>query len=97
MGMSKRLVRHGNSLALIIDRPLCLLLGIEKTTVLDLRLDGRTLHITPQGPQTEHPEFDAALAKANKRYGKMLKRLVAEECEPHHSGPPGGQPGDEGG
>lgn len=79
MGLGKRLVRHGNSLALIIDRPLLRLLGIGRNTLLEMRVDGRKLTIAPADAKPENPEFEEALAKANVRYGETLRRLAAEE------------------
>ena len=45
--MRKRLTRHGNSLALIIDRPILDLLGIDREDELEISTDGRVLTLTP--------------------------------------------------
>ena len=41
--MVKRLTKHGNSLALVIDRPILDLLKIDAETPLDLSTDARRL------------------------------------------------------
>ena len=45
--MVKRLTRSGNSLALVIDRPLLEELGIDADTDLELSTDGDVLLVTP--------------------------------------------------
>jgi antitoxin component of MazEF toxin-antitoxin module len=45
--MIKKLVRHGNSLALVIDKPILELLNMSAETPLELKTDGRSLIIAP--------------------------------------------------
>lgn len=45
--MYKKLVRHGNSSALILDKPILELLNITENTILKLTTDGTSLIITP--------------------------------------------------
>ena len=46
--MIKKLAAHGNSAALVIDKPILELLRITKDTPLKLSTDGRNLLISPQ-------------------------------------------------
>ncbi len=46
--MIKRLTAIGNSLGLIIERPILELLDIDKDTPLEVRTDGEVLIIRPQ-------------------------------------------------
>src|SRR5271167_4663456 len=46
-GMIKKLTKHGNSLALVIDRPILDLLKIDPDTLLDISTDGKRLLIEP--------------------------------------------------
>ncbi len=46
--MIKRLTAIGNSLGLIIERPILELLDIDKDTPLEVRTDGEALIIRPQ-------------------------------------------------
>ena len=48
--MVKKLTKHGNSLALVIDRPILDLLKIDPETLLDVSTDGKQLIIAPSKP-----------------------------------------------
>ena len=74
--MVKRLTKHGNSLALILDRGVLDLLDIDANTPLSIRTDGKCLIITPAQDATRQNKFREALEEGNRRYGKMLKRLA---------------------
>jgi antitoxin component of MazEF toxin-antitoxin module len=74
--MVKRLTKHGNSLALVIDRPILELLKIEDNTPLELTTDGKTLTITPARESTRRKRFEKAQAFAHERYGRAFKRLA---------------------
>jgi antitoxin component of MazEF toxin-antitoxin module len=45
--MHKKLVKYGNSTALIIDRAILELLNIHEGSIVKLRTDGTSLIITP--------------------------------------------------
>jgi len=74
--MVKTLTRHGNSLALVLDKPILELLNIDGDTPLHIATDGRSLVISPVVDKNEETRFQAALAKGHKQYGRMLKRLA---------------------
>ncbi len=74
--MIKKLTKHGNSMALVIDRPILEILKISETTPLELSTDGESLHIVPVKDKERVKSFKAALKRANKKYGKTLKRLA---------------------
>ena len=74
--MTKKLAKHGNSLALVIDRAVLDLLKIDADTPLDISTDGQVLVITPVRDIARHENFAKALAKTNRRYGRTLKRLA---------------------
>ena len=74
--MVKRLAKHGNSLALVIDRGVLDLLEIDGDTPLSLTTDGKCLIVTPVRDPEREKRFRAALAEGNRKYGKMLKRLA---------------------
>jgi len=74
--MIKKLSRHGNSLALVIDRSVLELLGIDEQTPLDISTDGNALVIVPAKQKKRRKRFESALAAANQRYEKSLKRLA---------------------
>ena len=74
--MTKNLIKHGNSWALVIDRPILDLLKIEPDTPLELVTDGDVLVIHPQRNKDKQREFQAALEDVNRKYGRALKRLA---------------------
>jgi len=74
--MIKHLTKHGNSLALVIDRGVLDLLEIDADTPLSMTTDGKCLIVTPVRDPEREKRFRAALEKVNKRYGRALKRLA---------------------
>ena len=74
--LTKKLSKHGNSLALVIDRSILDLLGIDEQTTLDISTDGRALVILPAQGKQRRKRFEGALTACNQRYGKALKRLA---------------------
>ncbi|MEO7402772.1 MAG: hypothetical protein ABIU95_03790 [Burkholderiales bacterium] len=74
--MIKKLSKHGNSLALVIDRSILDLLDIDEKTSLDISTDGEALVIAPVRDAKRRKRFEEALASTNERFGKALKRLA---------------------
>ena len=74
--MVKKLTKHGNSLALIIDRAVLDLLEIKDDTPLDITTDGQVLVVTPVRDDARREKFSDALRSANKKYGRALKNLA---------------------
>ncbi len=74
--MLKRLTRHGNSLALVIDKGVLELLNIDDKTPLDISTDGTLLIISPVRDEKRRRQFQEAVEKANTKYGRALKRLA---------------------
>lgn len=75
--MLKKLTKHGNSLALVIDRPILDLLKIDRETPLDISTDGTRLFVAPvAAPLARRKKFDAAQEWAHKRYGKAFEKLA---------------------
>jgi antitoxin MazE len=74
--MTKKLSKHGNSLALVIDRSVLELLGIDEQTTLEICTDGRALVIAPTQEKRRRKRFQQALAACNEQYGAALKRLA---------------------
>jgi len=74
--MIKRLSKHGNSLALVIDRPILELSGIDEQTALDVSTDGRALVVAPLADEDRRRRFEKALESTNRRYSKTLRRLA---------------------
>jgi antitoxin component of MazEF toxin-antitoxin module len=73
--MIKKLVAHGNSVALIIDKPILELLKVDPGTPFEIATDGRSLIISPVSGATRERKFRAALKKINKIHGRTLEKL----------------------
>lgn len=73
--MIKKLTRHGNSLALVIDRPILDLLKVDPDTPLELTTDGDVLVVRPLRDQGRRARFGAALAGVTEQYDAMLREL----------------------
>ncbi len=78
--MIKKLVKHGNSYALIIDKPILDLLKITPDTPLEITTDGKGFHVMQPGEVSQgegvSEEFEESLHKANRRFANVLKRLA---------------------
>ena len=74
--MIKKMVSHGNSAALIIDKPVLDLLKMDINTPLEITTDGRSLIISPVESAGREKKFRAALDKVNRTHGKTLKKLA---------------------
>jgi antitoxin component of MazEF toxin-antitoxin module len=74
--MIKSLTKHGNSLALVIEKPILELLGADIETQFDISTDGQVLILSPIRDPNRRVAFKAALDKANAKYPKALKKLA---------------------
>jgi antitoxin component of MazEF toxin-antitoxin module len=72
----KSLTKHGNSLALLIEKPILELLGADPDTSFDVTTDGQALVLTPLKDPKRQRRFRSALKKANAKYPKALRRLA---------------------
>ncbi|MEW5814464.1 MAG: AbrB/MazE/SpoVT family DNA-binding domain-containing protein [Spirochaetota bacterium] len=73
--MTKKLIQHGNSAALIIDKALLDVLNVEMDTPLEVTTDGRNIIISPQGVVDAEATLLASLEKINRKHGSVLKKL----------------------
>lgn len=74
--MTKKLVRHGNSLALVIDKAILDLLRIDHDTPLELITDGDVIVIKPERDEEVSDEIRAVHEEMAARYGKVFERLA---------------------
>ncbi len=76
--MPKKLTRHGNSLALIIDKPLLEVLKITEKTDLEISIQNNRLIIQPVQTITEYS--DQKIMKMAKefmdKYHEVFKKLA---------------------
>ncbi len=74
--MVKRLTKTGNSLALVLDKPLLKQLGIDKNTPLELSTNGDVLVVTPVRDRVRERKLKKALEEMDRQYGGVFKRLA---------------------
>ena len=73
--MIKRMVQHGNSSALIIDKPIMQLLKIDSKTFLEISTDGKNIIISPVSDDRKMEKIRNSLKKINKKHHNILKKL----------------------
>ena len=74
--MVKTLTKHGNSLALVIDKPILDLLNIDDQTPLQIVTDGQSLVVSPVTDERREAKLRKAITDMHKKYGGMMKRLA---------------------
>jgi len=74
--MIKKLQKHGNSQALVIDKALMEALGIDEGTPLQISVSGHSLIVTPVDVGIGRQAVAEAIAELRPKYGRMLKNLA---------------------
>ena len=75
INMVKKLIQHGNSAALVLDKPILDLLNISFDTQFEITTDGKNLILSPQKEITSENDILASLKKVNDKYHHVLKKL----------------------
>ena len=73
--MVKKLIQHGNSVALVIDKPILEMLNITNETPFELSTDGKNIILSPQNEYTQENNILTSLEKINKQYSNVLRKL----------------------
>lgn len=74
--MVKYLTQHGNSAALVIDKPIMELLHIDMKTPLQVSTDGKSLVISPVADSGREKRFRDSLAKISAKHAKTFSKLA---------------------
>ncbi len=74
--MVKTLTKHGNSYALVIDKPILELLRVTPDTPLEVTTDGEVLLVSPVRDKVRRKRLRASLDKINRKFGEDLRRLA---------------------
>lgn len=74
--MIKNLVKHGNSWAIVIDRPILEILKIDPESSLELTTDGKSILISPLAQDDTKSKVRQARAKVNAKHSKAFKKLA---------------------
>jgi len=75
--MIKTLAKHGNSLALVLDRAILELVNIDPANPVEISTDdGHRLIVTPVKDAKRREKVRSALDAVNKKHGSALKKLA---------------------
>lgn len=74
--MIKKLAKHGNSYALIIERPIMDLLHISEKSALYVTTDGHNLIVSPVEDGKKETRFKKAVAESFKKFPRVYKNLA---------------------
>jgi len=73
--MIKKLTRTGNSIALVLDKPLLEELGLDENAEVEVSTNGQIIVITPKRSSVRERKFRKAADKINRKYAGLFKRL----------------------
>lgn len=76
--MLKRLTKHGNSYAIVIDKPVLELMNFGPGTELEIATDGTRLIIEAAKPD-KRAELDRWLKTENKRHASVYRKLSSPQ------------------
>jgi antitoxin component of MazEF toxin-antitoxin module len=74
--MIKRLTKHGNSLALVIEKPVLDLMNITDKTSLEVVTDGQELRIRPVRDAAKRKRLEESIRRADEVFAKAFKDLA---------------------
>lgn len=74
--MTKKLIRHGNSAAVVLDKALLDLLNVQMDTPLEITTDGKNIIISPQGTTDAESTLLASLERINQKHNRTLRKLA---------------------
>lgn len=74
--MVKKLQRHGNSQALVLDKPILEMLGADEDTHFQVTVANGSLVVTPVHIGVGPKEIEDVFDRLQPRYGDMLRRLA---------------------
>lgn len=74
--MKKKLTRTGNSVALVLDKPLLEELGLDENSEVEISTNGHVLVMTPLRGASRERKFRKSVEKINARYAGLFKRLA---------------------
>lgn len=74
--MRKKLVKTGNSLALVLERDFLRRAGVEAGTLLEVSTDGEVIVISPVRRKGRTLRLRSAVREAHRDYGGVFRRLA---------------------
>ncbi|HBC60531.1 MAG TPA: AbrB family transcriptional regulator [Planctomycetaceae bacterium] len=76
--MEKALIRHGNSPAIVIDKPVLDLLQITADTKIELTTNGDSIMLAPVHDRKRQSRLQAAKQKFSTQFGDDLTKLAEQ-------------------
>lgn len=76
--MVKKLTKTGNSLALVLDRPLLDRVKIDAKTPLEVSTNGEVIVISPVRDRRRTTKLKKIVEKAHRQYGGVFARLAKQ-------------------
>jgi antitoxin component of MazEF toxin-antitoxin module len=76
--MVKKLTKTGNSLALVLDKPLLDRVKIDADTPLEVSTDGEVIVISPLRHGRRTARLKRIVEEAHRQYGGVFRRLAEE-------------------
>ena len=73
--MTKKLIRHGNSAALVLDKALLDVLNVKMDTPLEVTTDGKNIIVSPQMKASAEKDLLESLELINRTHGSVLRKL----------------------
>jgi antitoxin component of MazEF toxin-antitoxin module len=74
--MAKKLTRTGNSLALVLERPILDATGIDDETPLEVSTDGDVIIISPVRPKSRTTKLRKILTEIHRKHAGAFRRLA---------------------
>lgn len=74
--VKKKLTRTGNSVALVLDKPLLEQLGLDEGSDVELSASGDVLVITPVRQNPRRRKLEKVMDKMDARYAGVFRRLA---------------------
>jgi len=74
--MKKKLTRTGNSVALVLDKPMLKQLGVDENSEVEVSMNGDVLVMTPVRDDTRRHELNKILEDLDEEYGGVFRRLA---------------------
>ncbi len=76
--MVKKLTKTGNSLALVLDKPILDRVKIDADTPLEVSTDGEVIVISPLRHRRRTVRLKRIVEEADRQYGGVFRRLAEE-------------------
>lgn len=73
--MIKKLTRTGNSVAVVLDKPILEAIGLEEDAEVEVSTNGQLIIIVPTRDPGRMRKFLKSAEKINRQYAGLFKRL----------------------